>query len=192
MGILKILFPFFSLKSFGRLLLLCLVGAGIAGGYGIIHDQVTYTLSPEYFTKFKFIQFSDVDPKMGNRIFAGVIGFLATYWIGLIFGWVMGRVTMKPPDRIVHLALAIKALLIMILVTFGFGLGGYLYATLIFDSVRESWKVWQQMYRIEDIASFHRVGTIHNMGYIGGVVGAIIALIWLQKKMASLARAKKL
>ncbi len=192
MGILKILFPFMSLRSFGRLLLLCLWGVGIAGGYGIIHDQVTYTLSPEYFTKFKFIQFSGVDPNMGDRIFAGVIGFLATYWIGLIFGWVMGRVTMKPPDHIVHLPLAIKALLVMVIVTFGFGLSGYLYATLTFDSVGESWEMWQQMYRIEDIASFYRVGTIHNMGYIGGIVGSIVALIWLQKKMAGLARAKKL
>jgi hypothetical protein len=29
----------------------------IAGLYGIIHDQITYSISPEYFTKFKYRQF---------------------------------------------------------------------------------------------------------------------------------------
>jgi hypothetical protein len=30
------------------------VGALVAGWYGIIHDQITYTISPEYFTRVMF------------------------------------------------------------------------------------------------------------------------------------------
>ena len=33
------------------------VGSVLAGVYGIFHDQVTYAISPEYFTKLKFDQF---------------------------------------------------------------------------------------------------------------------------------------
>jgi hypothetical protein len=36
---------------------LAVMGALIAGAYGILHDQISYTISPEYFTKLKFEQF---------------------------------------------------------------------------------------------------------------------------------------
>lgn len=40
---------------------LCVVGSLIAGTYGILHDQVTYSIGPEYFTRFKFEQFAWAD-----------------------------------------------------------------------------------------------------------------------------------
>ena len=33
------------------------MGALIAGLYGVVHDQITYSMSPEYFTRLKFFQF---------------------------------------------------------------------------------------------------------------------------------------
>ena len=56
-----------------------LVGALVGGIYGIVHDQVTYTISPEYFTKMKFNQFYYANYGFSDRIFAGTIGFLATW-----------------------------------------------------------------------------------------------------------------
>ena len=52
---------------------------------GSIHDQVTYSISPEYFTKFKYQQFG-FDPAWfgGHRQTVAVIGFLATWWMGII------------------------------------------------------------------------------------------------------------
>lgn len=38
-------------------LLIIILPTIIAGFYGILHDQLTYTISSEYFTKFKFYQF---------------------------------------------------------------------------------------------------------------------------------------
>ena len=37
------------------------VGALIAGVYGVFHDQITYSISPEYFTRLKFLQFHYAD-----------------------------------------------------------------------------------------------------------------------------------
>ena len=50
----NILYPQLPLRGLPRLLLLAVIGSLIAGIYGVIHDQVTFTLAPEYFTKFKF------------------------------------------------------------------------------------------------------------------------------------------
>lgn len=59
----------------------------LAGLYGILHDQITYTIAPEYFTKFKFDQFG-FGPAWfgGDRWTVVVIGFLATWWTGILIG----------------------------------------------------------------------------------------------------------
>ena len=37
--------------------LLVVIAVLFAGLYGVVHNQISYTVSPEYFTKFKFRQF---------------------------------------------------------------------------------------------------------------------------------------
>ena len=80
-------------------LILLLIIAPILGGvYGIVHDQITYTISNEYYSKFKFIQFgldnwgmgenigteNTPEIKLNNpRIGAAIVGFLATWWVGM-------------------------------------------------------------------------------------------------------------
>lgn len=75
------------------LLALAWRGALIAGLYGIVHDQLTYTLSPEYFTLLKFRQFAWADFGGPPRLLVAEIGFLATWWVGALAGWLIGRVT---------------------------------------------------------------------------------------------------
>jgi hypothetical protein len=64
-----------------------LLGAVIAGLYGAVHDQISYSISPEYFTKMKFEQFSYADFGFPPRVCASEVGFLATWWVGLFAGW---------------------------------------------------------------------------------------------------------
>ena len=63
----------------------------LAGLYGILHDQVTYTIAPEYFTKFKYGQFG-FEPAWfgGHRQTVAAIGFLATWWTGIFIGLGLG------------------------------------------------------------------------------------------------------
>ncbi|MBN1149739.1 hypothetical protein JXA84_00775 [candidate division WOR-3 bacterium] len=62
----------------------------IAGIYGMLHDQFTYTVSREYYTKFKFIQLGLT--KNGEtltypeRLGVAKVGFLATWWTGIPIG----------------------------------------------------------------------------------------------------------
>jgi hypothetical protein len=48
----------------------------LTGLYGIVHDQLTYSISSEYFTKFKYEQFG-FEPAWfgGHRPTVAVIGF---------------------------------------------------------------------------------------------------------------------
>ena len=73
------------MRKFGVLTATIFIAIILAGIYGIIHDQITYSISPEYFTKFKYQQFG-FDPAWfgGHRQTVAVIGFLATWWMGII------------------------------------------------------------------------------------------------------------
>ena len=61
------------------------LGSLFAGAYGVLHDQVTYSICPEYFTRLKFSQFNFANFGLSPRIFVAEIGFLATCWVGFVY-----------------------------------------------------------------------------------------------------------
>jgi hypothetical protein len=66
-------------KNFGLVLLALAAACLLAGVYGAVHNQISYTVCPEYFTKFKFIQFrlSDaLQSRQGASFFGAVVGIL--------------------------------------------------------------------------------------------------------------------
>jgi hypothetical protein len=69
------------------------VGAVLAGFYGVVHDQVTYSISPEYYTCLKFSQFRYADFGLPARVFVAEIGFMASWWVGFVAGWFIARIT---------------------------------------------------------------------------------------------------
>ncbi len=44
-----------------------------AGLFGVLHDQISYSVSPEYFTKFKFLQFGLTDSDLPERVRASLL-----------------------------------------------------------------------------------------------------------------------
>src|SRR5713226_9438669 len=70
--------------------LLVVLAVLVAGLYGVVHNQISYTVSPEYFTKFKFRQFGLVDTPLPGRVRASMVGFLASWWIGIPIGVLVG------------------------------------------------------------------------------------------------------
>ena len=117
------------MKQFLVLLLLILIAIIIGGLYGIVHDQLTYSISPEYYTKFKFYQFGLID--MGNeaifpnpRIQVSVVGFLATWWMGLPIGLTLGLVGLIHKDSKRIFKVTMKAIFITVIVASVIGLFG--------------------------------------------------------------------
>lgn len=150
------------------------LGALVAGIYGVIHDQITYTLSPVYFTRYKFHQFESADFGFSDRVFVAEVGFLGTWWVGLLAGWVLGRLTVARcgPQRAVCSVLA------------GFGwiiacaVAGALVGELWFRLHPETPAAWIDLCEtngIDDVLGFTRVGWIHLAGYAGAAAGSCLA-----------------
>lgn len=172
--------------------LLITVSCLIAGVYGIFHDQITFTISPEYYTKYKFIQFGLTEfgmPERKNRVMAAIVGWMATWWVGLILGIILSLTGLIHKTWQQMFKVTLKAILINLLVSFVFGILGYLYALAFMPHEWEDYlSFWDVPYEIVDITNYLRVGCIHNFGYLGGVIGLPIAIAFSIKSKRRIAR----
>ncbi len=166
---------------------LTLLGAIAGGLYGILHDQFTYSLSPEYFTKLKFDQFAYARPENNSpRLFAGVIGFLATWWVGAMTAWILSRVSLFYEKRTAPLREMMLAFGIVFLVSFLTALGGWVWGWWRrMTGYDESWLDFTASLGVVDSPSFMTVAYIHNASYFGGIAGSVFAIIYLARARKS-------
>ncbi|EJL65604.1 hypothetical protein [Flavobacterium sp. CF136] len=153
------------------LLLTIIISIVLAALYGAIHDQITYSISSEYFTVFKFDQFGFLDWGNNNpRLTTALIGVLATWWVGLYIGIFQGLVGLIHQNHKLMFRYAMNAIFITLGVTVLFGIFGFVSGKL--DA--ETYENCCFPYDIKDAKNFKIVGSIHNYGYAGGEIGAFI------------------
>jgi hypothetical protein len=166
------------------------LGAFIAGFYGVLHDQITYSISPEYFTRLKFLQFRYADFGLPPRVFVGEIGFLATWWVGLIAGWFLARVAVPAlPGRNARAGI-LRGFATMLACGFLAALVGFLVGLRLGpDSDLSVWQGFVTTRGVVDLPNFVRVAYIHNASYLGGLIGLIVALLYLRRQKSKVATA---
>lgn len=160
-----------DLRSAARL---DLTGAVLAGLFGVLHDQITYKISPEYFTRMKFGQFNAADFGFPPRGRVALIGFLGTWWVGLIGAWFLARLAVRKwqrPEKPV-----MKALLTIIVITVAFGISGYLAGPALLSN-RAGWPDALAGMGVTDAQAFHRAAGIHLGSYAGAFLGWLAMLI---------------
>jgi hypothetical protein len=173
------------MKKLTVFFLIILIGPIIGGVYGIIHDQLTFTISPEYYTKFKFYQFEILDDGMkagtlpNQRAAVAMVGFLASWWMGIPIGIILGLVGFLHHDSKRMFTVTLKAFLVTIVVAFITGIIGLIYGKLVLsDSLPENLSGYCIPEGLTDFKSFISVGSMHNFSYIGGLTGLIAGIIY--------------
>jgi len=189
---LRFIIPRIALNDLWPMIIVAVCGALVAGGYGIVHDQMTYAISEEYFSKLKFDQFRWADVGLPDRLFVAEIGFLATWWVGFFCAWFLGRrvIPNQPRRRAVGqvangCAIVFVSTLLCGIVGFGYGL---------WRGPEADYSYWEQtLYDlgIEQKWAFIRVAYIHIASYVGGLTGLVLALVFVRpvKKLKSEAAA---
>ncbi len=153
--------------------------AVLAAVYGMVHDQISFTVSPEYFTHFKFIQFDLPWAYRSPRLGAAWVGFLASWWMGILIFAPLGLFgfLFSSPSK---MALALmKAFFIVIAMVLLVGLVGLAYG---YVSLNESNIVEYSGFITEDVlhpVQFMRVGLMHSASYFGGGLGLVAGVIYL-------------
>lgn len=149
-----------------------------AGLFGVIHDQISYTVSSEYYTKFKFHQFNLPDAAVPERIRAAQVGFLASWWMGVplgVFAGIAGFIHRTEAQMRRALLLSLPLVVCFVLV---FALGGLAYG--VFQTSHFDRGTYRGLYipaGLEHPRAFLCVAYMHNSAYIGGILA--IPLAWI-------------
>jgi hypothetical protein len=168
-----------NLPKYAALAKLFIFGAIVGGLYGALHDQITYSISPEYFTKMKFAQFHYADFGLSKRFFVAEIGFLATWWVGAFCSLVLAliAVTLWPAKQAFRRV--IPSIGIILATATATGIVFAIRGKLIPASELEDWVTYRYAYGLEDLPAFVQVAYIHNGSYLGGLIGLIAAIGFL-------------
>ncbi len=148
----------------------------VAGLYGMIHNQISYTVAPEYFTKFKFRQFGLTEMPLPDRVRASMVGFLASWWMGIPIGLLVGAAGFIHRDHREMLRVTLWSFLLVIGFTFLFGLGGLLYG--FFETAHINIADYQGWFIPDDVTNLRRflcASYMHNSSYLGGVLAIFVA-----------------
>ncbi|MDG2012602.1 MAG: hypothetical protein P8J33_03805 [Pirellulaceae bacterium] len=163
---------------------LVVIACFFAGVYGAVHNQISYTVAPEYFTKFKFHQFGLIH--FQDRVGAAIVGWNAAWWMGVIIGAVLIPLGLLIRGNANYFWGMIRVFGTVALTTLIVGLVALAIAFVVVDpdNIGEFTRYNNE---IDDNAAFARAGTMHNFSYLGGLIGIItgaIAVFWQRKRYA--------
>ena len=146
-----------------------------AGIYGMLHNQISYTVSPEYFTQFKFRQFGILQ-NIPARLGAAIVGWHAAWWMGIVIGIFLIPAGLVIRGNSAYFWGMIRVFGVVTLTTLFFGVVALACAYSIVDpeTIGEITRYGNEM--IDD-AAFVRASTMHNFSYLGGLVGIIAGCI---------------
>jgi hypothetical protein len=160
-------------------ILLVFVAVLFAGIYGVIHDQITYTVSPEYYTKFKFHQFGLINSPLPDRVRVAIVGFLASWWMGVPIGMLVGLLGFIHRGYRRMLDVSIRSFALVVVFTLTIGLLGLAYGFLKMSSIdRTAYAEWFIPPDVVDLRRYICVGYMHNASYIGGALSILAAWIY--------------
>lgn len=164
------------MTRFGKLpvlVLLLALAALAAAVFGALHNQLSYTVGPTYFTALKFDQFG-IAPDTAPRLGAAQVGVMASWWMGLLVAlpaFLYGFVAV--PRTETYLAAGIGAIgLVLVLVTLAALLG------LVGGIASEATGILDGYLTLPDgpsRADFLRAGFMHDASYAAGALGLPVA-----------------
>jgi len=172
------------MSKFVALVLIFLLSPILAAVYGILHDQITYSISPEYYTSFKFIQFGFISsftrqPVDYPRVLVAAVGVMATWWVGIPIGVLLGLTGLIHRTGEAMFRVTRAALVITLVVAMVVGLVGLLYGKFYLASSESIWWVPDD---VINKGRFIMVGAMHNFSYIGGAIGTILGIFYSIRK----------
>jgi hypothetical protein len=165
-----------KMKKFVVFIFLFIVLCGMAGIYGFLHDQISYTVSPEYFTHLKFHQFNIPD-SLHNRIGAGIVGIKATWWMGIVIGIVIIPIGLIIPHWKNYLHIMLRAFIYVSVTALLIGIIALIYGLIKYNI--NNLPNFSIPNRVEDKIKFCVVGNMHNFSYICGIIGIIVGIIYI-------------
>lgn len=164
------------MKKLALFPVLLLAACLVAGLYGALHNQISYTVSPEYFHAFKFKQFG-IPENLHGRLGAALVGWRASWWMGLLIGVPVLLVGLILPGWKSYLSRCLLAFIVVAVTALAVGLGALIVAR--FTIAEASLPSYWYPDAVADKVAFAQARTMHNFSYQGGFLGIVTGSIYL-------------
>lgn len=159
------------------------LGAACLAIFGALHDQISYSVSSEYFTLFKFDQFdvpASWPPRLGVAKVGGVAGAAAGLISGLIFGLISSQHSDSRRRWRTFTAMIITATILTAVASLVAWSVSYVYVKTRADLPL----AWQNI-APEDPVGVYRVAWMHDGLYWGGTAASIVVCILAARRLRS-------
>jgi hypothetical protein len=160
-------------------------GCLISGVYGALHNQISYSVSPDYFHAFKFNQFG-IPEGLRDGIGASIVGWHASWWMGIIIGVPVLLVGLVMPDARSYFSRVLIAFAVVAATALVVGLGAL--ADACSSITASNLPGYRYPDGVTDKVAFARAGAMHNFSYLGGFIGIITGSLYLVAERIRLAR----
>jgi hypothetical protein len=154
--------------------------------YGILNDQITATLSPEYFSVFKLRQYTPVFERIGmtdepTRAQAVVIGALATWWYGLFLGVVLGFSGLVGRGAPLSTTRYLRTIAQIMAATLAVSILSAAIAYLAAPMINLSPTRWPFLRGVQNARGTFAIGWWHYGAYLAALPATIIASLRVQR-----------
>lgn len=146
----------------------------VAGVYGMLHNQVSYTISSELFYHILFPRLNIPEAWYG-RGGATIVGWISAWWTGLLFGPPMVILALRR-CRDGSLTRVLTAAFIVAVVWNVACEFGALCAATMFVTEPMTY-AWRMPAGVEHRVAFARAGIMHDASYAGGLLATIAGCI---------------
>lgn len=139
-------------------ILLVLIAVVLGSLYGLLHDQVTFSLNRDFFYKVRFSSINFDPTKDAPRVAAALVGIQKTWPVGLVLGLAISVVGLIHRSSKKMFILSLQGFCI------AFSLAALFTLIAVFTSESE--------------VSMQGITRINNFGYVGGIIGMFIGIGW--------------
>ena len=145
----------------------------MAGVYGMVHNQISYTVGPDYFHAFKFLQFN-IAEALPYRIGAAIVGWRASWWMGLVIGTPIAAVALLMPSAAQMVRAFLLAALMVVVITLALGV-----LSLAFTIGASQYHLFRIPAGVADPVGFVRAGLMHDTSYAAGLIGLVAGMVYM-------------
>jgi hypothetical protein len=163
------------MKKITVLILSILCTPILAAIYGAIHNQISYSISPDFYTKSMFPIFGFVEYGLDTpRLTAAIIGVWSTWWLGLIIGVIYGIVGLFKSNSSLMKTYIKNSIVITFTMIIGSGVLGLLFGKIYLTDIVIYWGFSGTK---EQLKNFAMVGYMHDFEYCGAILAIIVCMI---------------
>lgn len=153
----------------GIFILLVISAILLSSIYGALYEQITFSVSSEFFTKMRFQKYGIID-STNERWDAAIIGIKNTWGVGFGLGILLSLAGLLHTSNKKMIIATVQSFLIALFTSFLFCLLAFFFSEPAADIALEI--------NVENKAAFNKVLSMNNYSYVGAVIGMFIGLGW--------------